>query len=359
MQHEILKDILASNFITIFLNIGFTILVFTGNIFDKKIDRLFKIGIVCVYLLFLIDIGDTYFSHLESLNEWRYITSALGYTIRPIAIGIFISILLRNNKHIWYIWFPIIFEGIIAMTNQYTHLMFYLDENNGFHRGPLSFLPHILCILFMFLLVFLAIRRFRVIDIGEVLTILFVGAICIISVYFETVYSMKYLLTGAIGCSCIVYYTFLYSQTYKIDIMTGLFNRRTFYVDTEKKLNKSMAVIFIDLNELKLLNDNEGHLAGDDALITLSNILINISKNNYRVYRMGGDEFSVIGMNRTEKEIETFIKTAKNELATTRYRASFGSAIYSPNDDFVEVCAKADSSMYEDKKRYKNRSLGV
>lgn len=357
MQHEIMSDILASNFITIYLNIGFTILVFTGNTFNKKVNHLFKGGVISVYFLFAIDVADTYFSQLGNLNEWRYLSSALGYTLRPIAIGIFISILLRNKKQIWYVWLPIILEAIIAMTNQFTHLMFYFDENNGFHRGPLSYLPHILCIFFMLFLVVYALRRFKVINLGEVITILYIGLICLVSVYFETVHSKKYLLTGAIGCSCIVYYTFLYVQTYKIDLMTGLFNRRTFYIDTEKNLSKSMAVVNIDLNELKVLNDIEGHAAGDLALVTLSNILLDVAKNNYRIYRVGGDEFLVIGIKKSEKDIEEFILDAKNELDKTRYRASFGSALYKPGEDFEMVCAQADASMYEDKKKYKETGV--
>lgn len=353
MEDNLINGILMSNFVTVYLVFGFALLLFTGNIFEKKVETLFGIGVICVSILIIVDIADSYFSHQTVLNEWRYWTSALGYTIRPIAIGIFISILLRKDKTYWFLWLPVAFEAVLAMTNKYTHLMFYFDVNNGFHRGPFGFLPHILSFSYMFLLAVVSLRKFRVTDLGEMLIIFYVIAVNIISVYFETVHSMKYLLTGAIICSITVYYTYLYVQTYKIDQMTDVFNRRTFYVDTEKKYNKTMAIICIDLNNLKTINDNYGHSEGDIALTTLSKILIEVSKNKYRIYRMGGDEFFVIGTNKNKEDVEKFIASAKNELSKTKYSASFGHAMYLPEDDFEKKCILADESMYEDKKRFK------
>ncbi len=348
-------EIFMSNFVTIFLITGFVLLLATGNIFSKKIEGFFLVGAVCIFLLVLVDIADSYLSNQTRLNNARYISSALGYTIRPIALGVFISILLRKDKNIIYLWIPILVENFIALTNYWTHIMFYFDQNNVFHRGPLGLLPHVLCLTYMALLLYYAIMRFNTTDFGEMLLVFYIVTICLIAMFFETVYSMKYLLTGAIACACILYYTYLYIQVYKTDIVTGLFNRHSFEKDTAKRLCKNMVVICIDLNNLKVLNDTEGHIKGDEALINLSSILIEVAENKYRVYRMGGDEFFVVGVKKTLLDAEKFIKKATTALDKTKYSASFGAALYTPGDNFEAVCVQADEEMYKNKVKHKNK----
>ncbi len=346
-------EIFMSNFVTVFLIFGFVLLLVTGNVFDKNIERLFAIGAGCVFFLVLVDIVDSYLVKQSTLNELRYFTSALGYTVRPIALGVFISILLRKNKDLINLWIPIIVEGIIALTNYWTHWMFYLDQNNVFYRGPLGYLPHALCIAYMILLIYYAITKFNATELGEILTVFYIIIICLVAMFFETVYSMKYLLTGAITCACMVYYTYLYVQVYKTDPVTGLFNRRSFTKDIENRLNKSMIVICVDLNNLKLINDVEGHLSGDKALCAIADTMVDVAKNKFRIYRMGGDEFFAIGVNKSENDAVKFIEKTKKKLNETNYRASFGYSIYNPGDNIEEVCTIADAKMYEDKKKSK------
>ncbi len=347
-------EIFMSNFVTMFLVVGFILLLATGNVFNRKIQRLFFSGAVCIVLLIAVDIMDTYLAKASTLNNLRYLSSALGYTIRPIALGIFISILLRNGKNLIYLWVPIFFESLIALTSYWTHLMFYFDQNNVFYRGPLGLLPHALCITYMGLLLYYALVRFKTTDIGEMLLVVYIVSICLIAVFFETVYSMRYLLTGAITCACIVYYTYLYIQIYKTDILTGVFNRRTFEKDTEKKLNKSMALICIDLNNLKTINDTEGHGKGDEVLTIVAQKLLEVAENKFKVYRLGGDEFFVTGVNKTLDDADKFILKAKKQLEATEYSAAFGSSLYKPGESFEEACTKADAEMYKNK--LENRS---
>ncbi len=343
-------SIFMSNFVTMFLISGFILLLITGNVFDKKIERYFTLGVICVIILIIVDIADSYFSQQSTLNNFRYLTSALGYTVRPIALGVFISILLRKNKDLFLLWLPIIVEGAFALTNYWTHLMFYFDQNNVFYRGPLGYLPHILSVFYMFLLIYYAITKFNATELGEILTVIYIITICFIAMFFETIYSMKFLLTGAIVCSCTIYYTFLYVQVYKTDPVTGLFNRRSFERDMQNRLKKNMIVICVDLNNLKTINDVEGHISGDQALCATSEVLLKVAGNKYRVYRLGGDEFFVVGVNKSNDDANEFIRKAKKRLGETKYRASFGYAEYKPGDNFEEVCGIADEEMYKDKK---------
>ncbi len=237
-MNAVLLEILYSNFGTIFLIIGFLTLLTTGNVMANKIEKLFAANILCALLLVFVDVLDSYFAHQDTLNLLRFNTSALGYTLRPVALGIFITIIRRREKielrDTLLIWLPIIITAIIAMTNIHTHVMFYFDAQNVFHRGPLGLLPHILCIGYMFVLVYLLFRNYRDLRKGELVILYYIIAISFVSMILETFLGFKYLLTCSISCGSIFYYMYINMQVYKVDPVTGVLNRHTFNIDVEK-----------------------------------------------------------------------------------------------------------------------------
>ncbi len=343
-------DILLRNFVTIALLLGFALLIRIGDVFERKIERLLKLATVLLSVLVIADMLDYYFELQDTLNNLRYLTSALGYTLRIAGLGIFITILLRKNDNILHIWIPVIIIGIISITSYWTHVMFYFTDDNQFVRGPLGLIAHFTSFAYLILLLYYAIKRFKSIDISELLTIFFIVITISTAIIIETVFQIKFLVSGAAVSSCIIYYTYLYVQVYKTDPLTDVFNRTSFNKDIFKKSNKNISIINVDLDNLKYINDTRGHKAGDKALITLAKVLTTVSSNKYRVYRVGGDEFYVIGVNIPTYALKTFIKKSKKYLERYRLTASFGYAQYKPGDDFGDCCTEADKMMYEDKK---------
>ncbi len=348
-----MQDIINANIVEFILLIGYLVLIRTGDIFNRRNEKLLNLSALVIFLMILTDICDSYFDTLESINKLRYLTSALGYTLRPIALSLFITILAREGKSLLHIWIPVVFIAVIALTSYWTHLMFYFTDDNEFIRGSLGYLPHIMAFAYMGVLAYYSITRYRIIDKGEVISMIYSILACFTAVMLETFLSMKFILTGAILSSCIVYYTFLSSQVYKIDPLTGAYNRISFDKDAERKANKCLDIINVDLNNLKIINDTKGHIAGDKALSTLSSILLTEAGNNYRVYRVGGDEFFVIGYSKQHLSSEKFIGKVRSNLENAGYTASFGYSSYKPGQDFAKCCVEADRKMYEDKKRKK------
>lgn len=84
------------------------------------------------------------------------------------------------------------------------------------------------------------------------------------------------------------------------DGLTGLQNRRAFLeagaseVERAKRYAHAMAVIFLDLDDFKRLNDSQGHDAGDAALRATARALLGALRSSDRVARLGGDEFAVL-----------------------------------------------------------------
>ena len=127
--------------------------------------------------------------------------------------------------------------------------------------------------------------------------------------------------------------------------------------------NGNFSVIAMDLNDLKKVNDKYGHEEGN-RLIKNSAWIMRKTFGDANVFRVGGDEFMVILPGVSENECQNYVKQFRenlqkyNEKRTHDYRViriAVGMAAYEKNVDenFQSVENRADSRMYEDKKRQK------
>lgn len=147
------------------------------------------------------------------------------------------------------------------------------------------------------------------------------------------------------------------------DELTGLKNERGYQLDIKNKSVKGTAILFFDVNNLKYINDNLGHQAGNKLLLAASDKLQELFPECG--YRIGGDEFIVVLSNIKEKDISKKIeepieifrkymtqKTKEDEEGII-YSASVGYEIGSIEKTLDEVKEKADKKMYANKKAYK------
>ncbi|MCX7821658.1 MAG: GGDEF domain-containing protein [Brevinematales bacterium] len=156
------------------------------------------------------------------------------------------------------------------------------------------------------------------------------------------------------------------------DVLTGLYNRRGFFeiaetmLKTSKEKDYLICVFFIDLDNLKQINDNLGHLEGDEALKETGNILLNSFRKGDLVARVGGDEFVVIALNKKKspKLHELILKRLTNELkkynakSSKPYILSFSIGHHSFNPYEVRtiehMITVVDEKLYLEKKRKKS-----
>lgn len=146
------------------------------------------------------------------------------------------------------------------------------------------------------------------------------------------------------------------------DTLTGLPNRARLSELLEAEMAKARkgesagAVLFIDLDDLKMVNDSFGHTYGDELIIMSGNRIVEVFRDNAFVSRIGGDEFMVILPGQYEKgritEVaEAFIDALSQDIEILGVRfhvsASVGIAIYPVDGDTVEEIFKnADNAMY-------------
>ena len=112
------------------------------------------------------------------------------------------------------------------------------------------------------------------------------------------------------------------------------------------------AVVSIDLNDLKKINDIQGHAKGDEAICTVVNTIDKAVPKGCTLYRTGGDEFMILCIRSEQAAVEKMLDDIRSEMKNTPYTCALGAA-YINSEDFDRVCALADAAMYEDKHRLK------
>jgi diguanylate cyclase (GGDEF)-like protein len=158
--------------------------------------------------------------------------------------------------------------------------------------------------------------------------------------------------------------------TADIDPLTKVFNRRGF----DRELKRSLAyvkrywtraaLIYLDLDGFKPVNDTYGHAAGDAILKAVAAKLVGSVRASDTVARLGGDEFGLILWNLSEADaaakswaLEAALSeaTVDWEGTTLGVGASIGFAMLGPSDELAAMLAKADQAMYARKAARKNR----
>jgi len=160
------------------------------------------------------------------------------------------------------------------------------------------------------------------------------------------------------------------------DEVTGLYNRRRFFILAEQyiklsvRTKKRLSLLFIDMDNLKWINDHYGHNEGDQALINLANILKKTFRESDIIARIGGDEFVVLSESTDEKGEIVMTRLYENirdynaKVSQDYYLSiSVGAAQFDPEHPISkdELLSKADALMYvqKRKKRKQESRLGV
>lgn len=350
--------LIQSNFTNIVIVFFLYIFLFTGTTLSKSSLKIFISATLMLSVLIVADMLDYYFVSFDYVNNMRYITSAAGYTLRPAAILTILLISRRfTKKKLMLMFAPLAADLAVSFSSIFTHLMFYFDSANKFHRGPMWFLPFAVSGLYLVLLLIMSIKKYRIGNKLETAVIVLIVVMAFTSSAMETLFGFKFLINGVGGVSIVFYYVFLSTQTYKRDALTSALNRHSFAADADRLSKRKMIIVSIDLNDLKKINDSIGHDAGDAAIISVCDAIFTYLPSSYQLYRLGGDEFALLCPNAKPDAVDAVMKKTIAELDKKGYSIAWGMAEYAPGMDFDKVLAESDKKMYENKQMVKNTAV--
>ena len=126
-----------------------------------------------------------------------------------------------------------------------------------------------------------------------------------------------------------------------------------FFADISRDPKSISALVSIDMNGLKAINDTEGHDAGDEALSALSLCFRRALKGKESGYRVGGDEFIIVCRRTKEEEVLALVERIKKNVSETKYSCAIGYGLnLDGNKDIDQLLRESDAMMYSDKDKY-------
>lgn len=154
------------------------------------------------------------------------------------------------------------------------------------------------------------------------------------------------------------------------DSLTGLYNSRHFFDQLDKEIKRSnrylhpIALIFIDVDDFKRMNDAYGHMIGDKILSQIAKQIKSCLRSNDTAYRFAGDEFKIILPETTSGEAkfvadrviakfdrESFVI---DEIEISEISLSIGVTEYQKDEGSQQFVNRADITMYEAKQQERN-----
>ena len=195
----------------------------------------------------------------------------------------------------------------------------------------------------------------------EIAPIVFLSIALTSGVTFPFIFGSKFaqIFCTIIAVSLFIYYVFTILELVKKDGLTGVLNREAYYIETRRDYKDITAIISLDMNGLKSINDTFGHAAGDEALVTLALCFGKAIRARQSVYRMGGDEFVIVCRKTSKEDVEALVERIREYVAETTYSCSIG---YSYHDEgtikLEDLLKESDEQMYSDKSEYYRNRIG-
>lgn len=162
-----------------------------------------------------------------------------------------------------------------------------------------------------------------------------------------------------------------YEEIINYDDLTKVYNRKKLNSDLENSVNNAikglnkLSLIIFDIDNLKSVNDNYGHLVGDTVLKDIAGLVARSIRSTDNIYRYGGDEFMIIMQNcnidnayRTAERLRVMIESYQfNNIG--KITATFGVAELSESDNVELFIKQTDDALYKGKSNDKNCVIAI
>ena len=346
-----LLDMLYRHLVTLFLIALFSIMLFNQRSSRDTEQRYFWITVLSCLFLVAEDVLEVLSSMDPALRFWRILLSVLGYTFRSVAALGLLLVIIPHHKRIFVPWIPALVTLLVSSTAFFTDIAFGFDETYNFYRGPLGYVAFIVPIIYLLLILWITYKRFSESKGLRRFIIPGCAVFCLAaSIADSLVGGVR--LNEAIMISSIFFFIILRAHDNRRDPLTGLLNRKALYDDCNMYNRTINAVVSMDMNGLKKMNDTLGHHAGDEALSRIAACMDAVPDRAAQAYRIGGDEFVILFFHTNEENVRRSTEQIVESITKHGYSVSAGYSMREANEDLEETIRKSDSRMYENKAEY-------
>lgn len=361
---RLMPDILA-----LFLLLLLLLIIHKNYYFSGKKEETYYKTILVTLVTVVMEIMTVFLedSPYKDLRLLYILCNALGFTLSPfVCFGL--ALMHNENyvrrKHIFAI--PLYVYAVSAVLSGWTGWIFYVGPDNSYQRGPLFFLSIIVALYSFILLLFGIYRQYKKYERTEKIYLIVLYVIVLSGSIIQFIFPNVLAIWGSVAVSLVLYYVFMREMQTKYDALTGSHNRYSFYAELDDLRRRERAVIvFLDLNNLKHVNDTRGHKYGDLYLKNAAALFEESFAQVGKVYRIGGDEFCILCRDCSIDSLKTYYSNLHKNLEKAKegdkdFSVAYGSAewIKESGETLSAVVERADQIMYEQKRTYKKTLCG-
>lgn len=327
----------------------------------------FLLAIILTVVIILSETG-TMISSNENLNlrSLHILFNILGFALNPmipIAITlIFNRMILKTYK---FLLIPTMINMIAVVLSPVFKLIFHVDPNNMYTRGDYFFIfvtVYIINLIFLIVITLEFSKKNNYPIVGKIAAL---SIFTIIGTSIQLIYPLAYSTWHCVTLSLLLYFLLMSEYDSSFDALTGLYNRASFD-RAIKQIGETAALslIVLDIDDFKVVNDTYGHSYWDYTIKTVAEIIRKSFDKDYTCYRLGGDEFYIIGKETEQGNIENSLRNMTSNLTKMREggillpTVSYGYSIFPGGEklDFNKVLKEADDQMYHYKKIHKDNA---
>ena len=355
MYDSFLQEVIQLNFLPVGIMIFLLMFLKFNDSFEHDLTTRFNLPVILLLCLVVVDNIDYYVIDTKNSGMFHVLIAVLGYDLRLnlMTAVVFMSIRREKIKHRLFVILPTAINMILLTFAFFTHWVFWY-EDGVIHRGILAFTPHVACMTYAVILYCIGSQKYKSSKENEAILIWVATSLTLLAVLTELVWRLRGILIGVIALDIMCYYLYFHIEHFKYDPLTDALNRESFEAFIEKHRFKINAVMSIDMNNLKKINDTQGHKAGDAAIIGCVRGIQKSLPRGCDLYRVGGDEFVVLVLWGKIDLKELTQKIQKNVEAEGQ-SAAVGYYWVSLTEDFDYAYREADNLMYQNKKKLKEK----
>lgn len=305
--------------------------------------------------------------HVQIASNLNAMANAFGFALAP-CIAFYMAVVNNKifKKHSLIFGIPLLAHIVMCFASIWTGWIFYVSPLNEYTRGPL-FSLNILVESYTFLCMAIVILKQRKNCIkGEVTYIVLLCIMIVFGAFMQICIPKMEILWCCVAIGLLLYYAFLRDIYFEYDPLTGVHNRNVFKIslmDLEKR--DFSAVVSIDLNNLKYVNDHFGHEQGDKYIVEAAEIIKESFAQIGHVYRIGGDEFCIIVYKAERNQIEEALHhmdkmTGKSDdFVDKKLQMAYGYSMRMEGEDAQCCITKSNSEMYKCKAIQKKNNKNI
>ena len=368
-----MKDFIANNFVPVVGSAMMLVFVLRNDKMTKIRKRFFVATLFIFVASVIFRNADFITSNYETFTIRRQFYSALGYIFRVLMVyGLIGTDLQLQNKASRRLYtllgIPVLITAISAFSVFFTDQVYHFNrDTNGFESGPLSWLNY--ASLFIYIGAFCIIviddlkkKRYRH-AVKVIVTLLLMSS----GILFEYFSFREFMSETAVTMALMMYFFFFQSDEFTLerrkleykamrDGLTGLYNRAGYealIAELAEEKDLMIAVMVLDIDKFKEVNDTYGHETGDVILKQVAKLLKVTFRSTDYVIRYGGDEFVVIMAGITENlafvvqnKIESVNVQLENPISNIPKTSVSAGLCFGENGFTQELFTKADKALY-------------